>query len=608
MNPQSKYSDPILSKIKTNREKFEALLKTERLGYFGFDYVPPSEDGNDKRGGGKTKNDRIKMQRKNSEAEKKRLYHLLALAGHLRQCCFHGGDEHWLYQLSSRFKKDKEFLDTLDYYYNQRFNEINEQFINQNKINLAILEEIYPEEVFPEVAGLYYDFIVVKSYKNMGFSIKKLREQMLTLKGASVITSQNMDSVRAKLYKLIDFSLFYRYFKNEERRQRNVDILRAATTDEEKEAFYAAEAEWNWTYFRSRFTDFCQKIGRWVKMDVDSSRWNGILDLDGYRRTSSASYFSKLLYAMSLFLDGKEINDLFTTLVNKFDNIASFMSIAVQLGLDVTFLPEFDFFNNGCAAYVKEIDVIRNIARMKKPVPNARTIMYRDALTVLGLPKDMSDEEFDEELGEMLEKKKDKKTGKRLKGKNSFRNFIASNVIESNRFIYVIKFCNPAKVRSLVNNKVVTKFILGRMPETQIERYYQSCIADAVPDAKPETKIEALAEMMKNMYFKDFKNVQQNSKDAKEIKRKERFKAIIRLYLSVVYQLVKNLVNVNARYVIAFHCLERDSVLYGNKMGKNYFSLINELLKEDDNCRSGYLAHNDRMREHIKHDRDRGRV
>ena len=161
MNPQSKYSDPILSKIKTNREKFEALLKTERLGYFGFDYVPPSEDGNDKRGGGKTKNDRIKMQRKNSEAEKKRLYHLLALAGHLRQCCFHGGDEHWLYQLSSRFKKDKEFLDTLDYYYNQRFNEINEQFINQNKINLAILEEIYPEEVFPEVAGLYYDFIVV---------------------------------------------------------------------------------------------------------------------------------------------------------------------------------------------------------------------------------------------------------------------------------------------------------------------------------------------------------------------------------------------------------------------------------------------------------------
>ena len=39
---------------------------------------------------------------------------------------------------------------------------------------------------------------------------------------------------------------------------------------------------------------------------------------------------------------------------------------------------------------------------------------------------------------------------------------------------------------------------------------------------------------------------------------KERAKAVIGLYLTVMYLLVKNLVNVNARYVIAIHCLERD--------------------------------------------------
>ena len=284
---QRKDATKIRKKIDANRAAFQALLATGRLGYFGFDYKPPRKDEKDKK--------KIKA----TETQEKRLYHLVALAGQLRQWSFHGGDkpedELWLYQLDSQLVGErKEFLDTLDYYYGDRFREINDHFIDQNKINLAILEEIYPEETFPEIAALYYDFIVVKSYKNMGFSIKKLREQMTTLEGASVITAQNMDSVRSKLYKLIDFSLFYRYYKDEARRQRAVNILRASTTDEEKEAFYAAEAEWNWNYFRGRFTDFCLKIGDWVKMDVDASRWNGMLDLDSYRRTSTASYFSKL--------------------------------------------------------------------------------------------------------------------------------------------------------------------------------------------------------------------------------------------------------------------------------------------------------------------------
>ena len=615
-DPQSRYDyrDPSLTpdqrkdatrirkKIDANRAAFEALLATGRLGYFGFDYKPPRKDEKDKK--------KIKA----AETQEKRLYHLVALAGQLRQWSFHGGDkpedELWLYQLDSQLVGErKEFLDTLDYYYGDRFREINDHFIDQNKINLAILEEIYPEETFPEIAALYYDFIVVKSYKNMGFSIKKLREQMTTLEGASVITAQNMDSVRSKLYKLIDFSLFYRYYKDEARRQRAVDILRASTTDEEKEAFYAAEAEWNWNYFRGRFTDFCLKIGDWVKMDVDASRWNGILDLDSYRRTSTASYFSKLLYAMSFFLDGKEINILFTTLINKFENIASFITTAKELSIDVTFHENYAFFNQDCDGYAREIDVVRNIARMKKPVPGARKTMYRDALTVLGIPEHMQADMFDAELEKMLEKPKDEK-GRKLKGKNPFRNFIANNVIESNRFIYVVKFCNPDKVRSLVNNTVVTKFVLGRMPETQIDRYYQSCIANPDSAAPLAARIDALADMMRNMRFEDFKDVQQKSGDPIENMRKERFKAIIRLYLAVVYQLVKNLVNVNSRYVIAFHCLERDCQIYTGKSvskSKKYFTLIDVLLEEGDSSRSGYLARNVRMREHIAHDVDIGK-
>ena len=257
-DPQSRYDyrDPSLTpdqrkdatrirkKIDANRAAFEALLATGRLGYFGFDYKPPRKDEKDKK------------KNKAAETQEKRLYHLVALAGQLRQWSFHGGDkpedELWLYQLDSQLVGErKEFLDTLDYYYGDRFREINDHFIDQNKINLAILEEIYPEETFPEIAALYYDFIVVKSYKNMGFSIKKLREQMTTLEGASVITAQNMDSVRSKLYKLIDFSLLQQDGFDPvdslcpmERQKYMVDLVRDICAKEYKFDDYEKCREW----------------------------------------------------------------------------------------------------------------------------------------------------------------------------------------------------------------------------------------------------------------------------------------------------------------------------------------------------------------------------
>ncbi len=569
-----------VNNINSTRAKFETLLATNRLGYFGFEYLNKDKSYN--------------------EDEVKRIYHLIAFAGQLRQWSFHsyeGFPRTWLYNLE---KLNGEYLDTLDFYFDKRFEDINKDFVTQNSVNLYILKETFPDHDFRELADLYHDFIVVKSYKNMGFSIKKLREKMLELEGTSRIKGTDMDSVRPKLYKLIDFCIFYDFHNDSSRSEDMVSRLRAATSDERKEMIYANEATYLWSKLGRTFLHFCDKINSWVK-DDHIKEVEKYIDKDAYRTSSNVSYFSKLLYAMCFFLDGKEINDLLTTLINKFDNIGSFIETAKELGLDVTFSKEYTFFNDS-KKYVTELNKVKNIARMQKPSARAKETMYLDALTVLGRPVGMGDEEFAKEYSDMVTKEKDPKTNKSKKGSTPFRNFIANNVIENRRFIYVIKFCNPENVRKLVNNTKVTEFVLKRMPEEQIDRYYKSCF-DTELNPMTEIKIQKLAQKMKDMDFIDFRDVQQKSRDPEKNKEKERFKAVIGLYLTVVYRLVKNLADVNARYVIAFHSLERDYTLYeGGSIEKDYLKLTNMLCSEGENSRSQYLARNRHMRECVAQD------
>ena len=57
-------------------------------------------------------------------------------------------------------------------------------------------------------------------------------------------------------------------------------------------------------------------------MDFDEK----ILDSEK-KNASDLLYFSKMIYMLTYFLDGKEINDLLTTLISKFDNIKEFLKI-----------------------------------------------------------------------------------------------------------------------------------------------------------------------------------------------------------------------------------------------------------------------------------------
>lgn len=591
-NPNgSTLSDDKKENIRKSLSKFNALLKTKRLGYFGLEEP-------------KTKDTRA------SEAYKKRVYHMLAIVGQIRQCVFHDLSEHSEYDLYSFIDNSKkvyrECRETLDYLVDERFDSINKGFIQGNKVNISLLIDMMKDDYeADDIIRLYYDFIVLKSQKNLGFSIKKLREKMLDEYGFRFKDKQ-YDSVRSKMYKLMDFLLFCNYYRNDViAGEALVRKLRFSMTDYEKEGIYADEAAKLWGKFRNDFEniadhmngDVIKELGK-ADMDFDEK----ILDSEK-KNASDLLYFSKMIYMLTYFLDGKEINDLLTTLISKFDNIKEFLKIMKSSAVDVEceLTAGYKLFNDS-QRITNELFIVKNIASMRKPAASAKLTMFRDALTILGIDDKITDDRISEIL----------KLKEKGKGIHGLRNFITNNVIESSRFVYLIKYANAQKIREVAKNEKVVMFVLGGIPDTQIERYYKSCVEFPDMNSSLEAKRSELARMIKNIRFDDFKNVKQQAKGRENVA-KERAKAVIGLYLTVMYLLVKNLVNVNARYVIAIHCLERDFGLYkeiipelASKNLKNDYRILSQTLCElcDDRDESPnlFLKKNKRLRKCVEVD------
>lgn len=590
-NPNgSTLSDDKKENIRKSLSKFNALLKTKRLGYFGLEEP-------------KTKDTRV------LEAYKKRVYHMLAIVGQIRQCVFHDLSEHSEYYLYSFIDNSKkvyrECRETLDYLVDERFDSINKGFIQGNKVNISLLIDMMKGYEADDIIRLYYDFIVLKSQKNLGFSIKKLREKILDEYGFRFKDKQ-YDSVRSKMYKLMDFLLFCNYYRNDIAAGESlVRKLRFSMTDDEKEGIYADEAAKLWGKFRNDFEniadhmngDVIKELGK-ADMDFDEK----ILDSEK-KNASDLLYFSKMIYMLTYFLDGKEINDLLTTLISKFDNIKEFLKIMKSSAIDVEceLTAGYKLFNDS-QRITNELFIVKNIASMRKPAASAKLTMFRDALTILGIDDKITDDRISEIL----------KLKEKGKGIHGLRNFITNNVIESSRFVYLIKYANAQKIREVAKNEKVVMFVLGGIPDTQIERYYKSCVEFPDMNSSLEAKRSELARMIKNIRFDDFKNVKQQAKGRENVA-KERAKAVIGLYLTVMYLLVKNLVNVNARYVIAIHCLERDFGLYkeiipelASKNLKNDYRILSQTLCElcdnGDESPNLFLKKNKRLRKCVEVD------
>lgn len=551
-----KFMNPETTNQENAKALFENLMTTPRRAYFGeVIYREPKRDRDGKA---------LPME----ESEKKRCYYLLALLATLRHSLAHGrtGVTSVIYQLDTKVRP--EARQALNALYAAKINAINKGFVEKaSKKNLPLLFgalNVTDQKRREQLARDYYDFNVRKEYKNQGFSIKTLREIILTLPDAAALKGQQYDSVRSKLYMLFDFIVFDWYRNHPDKADALVNNLRGALTEEDKVGYYCENATQVWADIKPAIMSIVPQLsGSHIKDIVSVKMDEGVLK--GVLLNANVSSFSKLMYLVTCFQDGKEINDLLTTLINKFEGIASFLQLMEERKMPCTFQPQFRMFTSS-KRIAGELRTINAFARMAKPDMATKRAMFYDAARLLGFKEEK------EKLEALIKGMLDKDGGMRLsdgKKDNSFRNFIINNVIESRRFQYLVRYGNPEKLCSLVRNKKVVAHVLKGIPDAQIVRYYNSCLNLKEPFS-PKMR-DTLQDLIAKVDFTNFELIRTNARyaSAQDNIEKERQKAIVRLYLTVLHLLVKNLVLVNSRYFIAFHCVERDAATYDSKKYKN---------------------------------------
>lgn len=550
------------------------------LSYFSeafYEYIPEKNS---------KENDKAKRR------SEKDIYNIIRTMSLVRQSCFHDKKS----TRSSVFNiEDTEIRELLDRLYQKKIEDVNNGFIKNNGKNIAILADIYNKNTDDEKKKLavdFYNYIILKENKNFGFNLKTVREKLIKKNFENKIC----DSVRHKVYILMDYMLYRYYSENEEIKKSFVEDLRSNYDDknsnynDKKRNIYEKYADEVEPKVKGKIELLINKVSpREIRkekgMDINKE-W-----IKDVQLKNSGNCFPKVIWLMTLFLDGKEINELVSAMINKFENIQSFIEILIHEHLDHSFDNNgYKMFENS-GAIANELKAVKSFSRMQGEIANP-TIpeLHADAARILGLNADYTDTELIEHIKTLYhtEENKDKKPKDK---DNNMRNFIVNNVIKSNRFLYLVRYNNPKRSRKLTSNRELVKFVLeGISKDTPqiIDRYYVSVnvgIAGEPTNIKEaekiplKTKIDKLASMITDMNFDRFKDVKQkmsisknSSKEAKEEaqkkaklenQKKERDKAVIGLYLTVLYLITKNLVKINARYTIAISCLERDTQFFG---------------------------------------------
>ena len=554
-----------LSMTKGNLEKALANM-SPFFGFFGDAFKIPA-----KATGPKAKEIAEQRQKEADEYNGQ----VLRVLGAVRQMTAHFGNANKMFAKSDQIEKELKALTSeskkdpiscwkvVETAFAKRIKDVNENFLLNSRVNLGIIFKLlgaYENDDKADITQEYYRFSILKQGKNLGLNMKKLRETALDAY-CPYIKDEEHDSYRQKLYVVTDF-LLYKKLNGSEMLDEMVEQLRVTSDDEEKDALYTQFAEKVWTELEKPLTTFYSmfKDGfpAFTSVKIPEA-WLGKAAL----REDNCFPFVMLLSFLCNFMEAKEINELLTAFINKFENVQALIDVQQKLKDNVVFSAKYDSFNKHggrvAGEIAKQLRAIVSIGKMKPDLEGAKRLLYISAIKTLGIPDDsqyVSDKWLQENVLLSAEEKRDKD---RVKAVNPFRNFIANNVIESRRFLYLVRYTKPETVRAIMTNAKIVRYALSRLPESQINMYYDRTLG-AQKGVSMDEKLNALTKVLTGLTFETLVAnragiITDTTNRPKAI---ERLKAQIGLYLTAAYLVVKNLVKTNARYYIAYSAFERD--------------------------------------------------
>ena len=551
-----------------------------------------------------------------------KFYNYLNILNFIRNNTFHYKDND-IELYSENYSEEYVFINCLNEFVKNKFKNVNKNFISNEKNNLYIILKAYGEdtenvEVVKKYSKELYKLSVLKTNKNLGVNVKKLRESAIEYGYCPLPYDKENDvaklsSVKHKLYKTYDFVITHYLNSNDKPLLEIIEALRLSKNDDEKEIVYKKYAE---KLFKA--DDVINPIKAISKLFVEKG--NKLFKekvrinkeyIEDVSIDKNIYDFTKVIFFMTCFLDGKEINDLLTNIISKLQVIEDHNNVIKFIAENddavyKDYSDKYAIFRNA-GKIATELEAIKSIARMENKIENApQEPLLKDALLSLGVSDD------NEVLKNTYNKYFDSKE-KADKQSQKVSTFLMNNVINNNRFKYVIKYINPADINGLAKNRYLVKFVLDQIPHKQIDSYYNSVCTVEEPSYKG--KIQLLTKKITGL---NFYSLFENSKIPNV--EKEKKKAVITLYFTIIYILVKNLVNINGLYTLALYFVERDGYFYKKicgkairrKVGDKYdYLLLPEIFsgskyrEETKNLKLPKEKDRDIMKKYLPNDKDR---
>lgn len=576
-------------KAKTNLERMNPYL-----GFFGdvFILLPKKDYGKSfSRAKDQEENDKMEIY-KHNKSVLRALGAARQITGHVKKftILFSKNDD-----LRKKMKKEYKIdWDVVRNSYKNRVDDINDNFLLHSRVNLHILYELLGATEMRdqiEVTEEYYKFSILKEGKNLGLNMKKIRENLIDQFYPEVKEKQH-DSYRQKIYAICDY-LIFRYINNSEELNDMVAVLRKTSDEPEKDKLYEQFA----LTVKNKISGLFEKFIKQFDQGFPVFCTNSIPDeyIQNVKLKVNQTPLIELLSFLCNFMDAKEINELLSAYIHKFENIQTFIDTLKKLGENVQFTDSYGMFNdyNGCRAgrIAQDLRVLASIGKMKPDLSDAKMALYKAAIEMLG---GQNKENIDYLAKQWLDDNLFLPNAPK-DTKHSFRNFIANNVIESRRFFYLVRYAKPKTVRTLMNNPKIIRYVLSRLPEEQVDSYYLNIDDMPLKNRPLSDKIKALTNRLAAFTFQSILEkrgtINEAAKPGCRNRVVERLKALTGLYLTVAFVAVKNLVKINARYYIAYFARERDEEMFTRKLVEakeniNSFSypFINNEGKDDFNA------------------------